>query len=118
MATDSAAGAQPEARPGRLPRRDQPPRFPGPAQRASWRPARLPQDPARPGQPLTERTAGSAPGVPVLLGSIVALGVAIWLIVVAHNSSGGAAGGLTFLIVLLALAGSFGLSGLTPHPGR
>jgi hypothetical protein len=71
-------------------------------------------DPQRPGQPLTERTAGSLPGVPVLLGSLVALGVAVWLIVVVHNSSGGAAGGLTFLIIVLALAGSFGLSGLTP----
>ena len=72
----------------------------------------MPQDPARPGQPLTERTAGSAPGVPVLLGSILALGIAIWLIVVAHNSS--AAGGLSVLITVLAVAGSFGLSGLTP----
>ena len=74
----------------------------------------VPEDPGRPGKPLTERTAGSAPGVPVLLGSILVLGIAVWLIVVVHTSSGGAAGGLTFLIIVLALAGSFGLSGLTP----
>ncbi|HTT51886.1 MAG TPA: SPFH domain-containing protein [Streptosporangiaceae bacterium] len=68
----------------------------------------------RPGQQLTERPAASMPGVPVLVASIVFLGVAVWLIVIARHASGGAAGGLTFAIVLLALAGSFGLSGLTP----
>jgi regulator of protease activity HflC (stomatin/prohibitin superfamily) len=71
-------------------------------------------DPQRPGQPLTERPAGSLAGIPVMLASIVVLIIAVWLIVVAHSSSGGAAAGLTVLIIVLALAGSLGLSGLTP----
>jgi regulator of protease activity HflC (stomatin/prohibitin superfamily) len=75
-------------------------------------PSPVPQDPGKPGKPLTERTAGSVPGVPVLLGSILVIGIAIWLIVIAHNSS--AAGGLSVLIAVLATAGALGLSGLTP----
>ena len=73
-----------------------------------------PQDPHRPGQPLTERTAASAPGVPVLLVGLVLAAAAVWLIVVAHDYSGGAQGLLAFLITLLAIVASVMLSGLTP----
>jgi regulator of protease activity HflC (stomatin/prohibitin superfamily) len=115
MATESAAAPSPEA-PGTQPPAPQRPdsHVPRPGAAGVMAPGPVIPDPQRPGQPLTERVAGSAPGVPVLLGSLVALGVAVWLIVVVHSSSGGAAGGLTVLIVVLALAGSFGLSGLTP----
>ena len=115
MATESAAAPSPEA-PGTQPPAPQRPdsHVPRPGAAGVMAPGPVIPDPQRPGQPLTERVAGSAPGVPVLLGSLLALGVAVWLIVVVHNSSGGAAGGLTVLIVVLALAGSFGLSGLTP----
>ena len=81
-------------------------------------PGPVPPDPQRPGQPLTERAAGSAPGVPVLLAGIVFLVAAVWLIVVAHNSSGGAQGGLAFLIALLATVGVADAERPDPDPGR
>jgi hypothetical protein len=111
MATDSAPAPHPEA-PLAQPRPAS--QVPVPGAAGVMAPSPVPPDPSRPGQPLTERTAGSVPGVPVLLGSILALGIAIWLIVIVHSANGGAAGGLSLLITLLAVAGSLGLSGLTP----
>jgi regulator of protease activity HflC (stomatin/prohibitin superfamily) len=71
-------------------------------------------DPQRPGQPLAERVAGSAPGVPVLVAAIVMVGVGVWLIVATRNVSGGAQGGLSVAIALLLTIGALMLSGLTP----
>ena len=115
MATDSAAAPNPEA-PGTQPPAPQRPashvRVPGAA--GVMAPGPVTPDPGRPGQPLTERVAGSAPGVPVLLAGIVLVVAAVWLIVVAHNYSGSAQGWLAFLIALIATVGSLMLSGLTP----
>ena len=52
--------------------------------------------------------------MPVLIVSIVILGVGVWLIVATRNVSGGAQGGLATLIALLITAGALLLSGLTP----
>ncbi len=112
MATNSAPAPHPEA-----PSAQQRPasQVPVPGAAGAMAPNPVTPDPGRPGHPLTERAAASAPGIPVMLGSILFLGVAVWLIVIARNvSGGGAQGGLTVLIILLALAGSLGLSGLTP----
>jgi regulator of protease activity HflC (stomatin/prohibitin superfamily) len=76
-------------------------------------PNRVP-DPQRPGQPLAERVAGSAPGVPVLVAAILMVGVGVWLIVATRNVSGGAQGGLAVAITLLLTIGALMLSGLTP----
>jgi regulator of protease activity HflC (stomatin/prohibitin superfamily) len=113
MATDSAPAPSPEA-PGAQPAAPQRPgsHVPAPGAAGVMTPSPVP-DPRQPGRPLTERAAGSAPGVPVLLASILFAIIAVWLIVIVRNYSGGAAGGLTVLIVVLALAASFGLSGLT-----
>jgi SPFH domain/Band 7 family protein len=116
MATDSAAAPTPEA-PGTQPPAPQRPDshvpVPGAAGVMAPTPA-TPQDPHRPGQSLTERTAWSAPGVAVLLISIVILAIAVWLIFALHNSTGGGAGGLSFLDALLWIVGVGMLSGLTP----
>ena len=116
MATDSAAAPNPGGarHPATCPAETRFPRIRARAQRVSWHPARYAPDPHRPGQPLTERTAASAPGVPVLLVGLVLAAAAVWLIVVAHDYSGGAQGLLAFLITLLAIVGSVMLSGLTP----
>ncbi len=115
MATDSPAAPNSEA-PGTQPPAPQRPdsHVPAPGAAGVMAPGPLAPDPRRPGQPLTERAAASAPGVPVLLAGIVILAVAVWVTVIAHNASGGAAGGLAFLIVLLWIAGPLMLAGLTP----
>jgi SPFH domain / Band 7 family len=114
MATPRPAAPNPEA-PSSQPPARQVPDSQVPASTASGVLAASPAPgPRRPGQPLAERPATSLAGIPVLLASVVVLLVAVWLIVVARNSSGGAAGGLTVAIIVLGLAGSLGLSGLTP----
>ena len=115
MATDSAPAPHPEA-PGTQPPVPQRPASQVPASSAAgvMAPGPVVPDPRRPGQPLTERAAGSAPGVPALLIGIVLVGAAVWLIVASRSTSGGAAGGYAFLITLLAIVGSLMLSGLTP----
>ena len=76
-------------------------------------------DPHRPGQPLTERAAASAPGVPMALGGLVVVGVTIWLIVIAHTLSPDVQGWLGFLTSVTAIVGVFMLVGLTPiQPGE
>jgi regulator of protease activity HflC (stomatin/prohibitin superfamily) len=119
MATDSAPAPNPEA-PGAQPVAPQRPGSHVPAPGAAGVMAASPvPDPQRPGQPLTERAAGSAPGVPVLVAAIVMVGVGVWLIFATRNVSGGAQGGLSLLITLLLTAGALMLSGLTPiQPGE
>jgi len=118
MATDSAPAPHPEAPGTQPPARSRPGAHPsGAAGVMAPSPATPP--PGQSGQPLAEYTAPSAPGVPVMLGSIVAIAVGIWLIVAVRNMSSGAAGGLTVLIIILLTAGAFGLGGLTPvQPGE
>src|ERR1700758_4843568 len=110
MATDRAPAPHPEA-----PSAQQRPasQVPGPGGGGVMAPSPVP-DPQRPGQPLTERAAGSAPGVPVLVAAIVMVGVGVWLIVATRNVSGGAQGGLSLAIALLLTIGALMLSGLTP----
>jgi regulator of protease activity HflC (stomatin/prohibitin superfamily) len=115
MATDSAPAPHPEA-PGTPPPAPQRPasHLPAPGSAGVMAPGPATPPPGQSGQPLAEWVAPSAPGVPVMLASILLLAIGIWLIFAARNMSSGAAGGLTVLIVILLTAGSLGLSGLTP----
>jgi regulator of protease activity HflC (stomatin/prohibitin superfamily) len=80
--------------------------------------------PAPPGRPLptsrlTERPAHSVPGVPVLILFIVVLLLGVGLLLLAGPVGDGGAVALIILGVLLILASSLGLRGLTPvAPGQ
>jgi regulator of protease activity HflC (stomatin/prohibitin superfamily) len=98
MATHNAAATSPETnRPDR----------PGPAAPAPQQPG--PQPPAR---RLTERPAGSAPGVPLLVLSIVVLLAAVGLLILSKPAGGGAEVALIILGILLLLGGGLALRGL------
>ena len=78
---------------------------------------RDPAMPASPGpgpapQPFTETSGRHAPGVPVLLGGIVALAAAIGLF--AARPGGAATVVLTVLGILLVLVSALAFAGLTP----
>ncbi|MGH3238170.1 MAG: SPFH domain-containing protein, partial [Streptosporangiaceae bacterium] len=71
------------------------------------------------GQPVTERTARFLPGLPMLAAGIVLLLAGVALIVLAGHQTGGAATAVVWLCVLVFLAASLVLGGLTPvAPGR
>jgi hypothetical protein len=115
MATDSAPAPHPEA-PSVQPRSASQLAAPGGAGVMAPNPV---PDPDRPGQPLTERRAASAPGVPMALGGTVIVGVTIWLIVIAHTLNPDVQGWLGFLTSVTAIVGVFMLVGLTPiQPGE
>jgi regulator of protease activity HflC (stomatin/prohibitin superfamily) len=98
MATHNAAATSPETnRPDR----------PGPAAPAPQQPG--PQPPAR---RLTERPAGSAPGVPLLVLSIVVLLAGVGLLILSKPAGGGAEVALIILGILLLLGGALALRGL------
>jgi regulator of protease activity HflC (stomatin/prohibitin superfamily) len=66
-----------------------------------------------PGQPVTERTAHFLPGLRMLVLSIVLLLAGVALAVQAGHRSHGAATALALLCVLILIAGSLALRGLT-----
>jgi regulator of protease activity HflC (stomatin/prohibitin superfamily) len=98
MATHSAAAPSPET--GRPDRRS-----PGPA---------TPQQPGPqpPDRRLTERPARSAPGVPLLVLSIVVLLAAVGLLILARPAGGAAAVTLIIIGVVLLIASALALRGL------
>ena len=65
------------------------------------------------GQPVTERVAKSVPGLRILAAGIVAVLAGIVLIVVGANLGGGASKILITLAILIFIADSFLLRGLT-----
>jgi len=98
MATHNAAATSPETnRPDR----------PGPAAPAPQQPGLQP-----PARRLTERPAGSAPGVPLLVLSIVVLLAAVGLLILSKPAGGGAEVALIILGILLLLGGGLALRGL------
>ena len=98
MATHNAAATSPETnRPDR----------PGPAATAPQQPGLQP-----PARRLTERPAGSAPGVPLLVLSIVVLLAAVGLLILSKPAGGGAEVALIILGILLLLGGGLALRGL------
>ena len=98
MATHNAAATSPETnRPDR----------PGPAAPAPQQPGLQP-----PARRLTERPAGSAPGVPLLVLSIVVLLAAVGLLILSKPAGGGAEVALIILGILLLLGGALALRGL------
>ena len=75
--------------------------------------------PELPRPPVTERAARFLPGLPVLVLGIVLIVVGIVLIVLASHQSGGTNKALIWLGVLVFIAASLMLGGLTPVvPGR
>ena len=75
--------------------------------------------PELPRPPVTERAARFLPGLPVLALGIVLIVVGIVLIVLASHQSGGTNKALIWLGVLVFIAASLMLGGLTPVvPGR
>ncbi len=98
MATHNAAAPSPET--------DRPDRR-SPAAPAPQQPG--PQPPAR---RLTERPAGSAPGVPLLVLSIVVLLAGVGLLILSKPVGGGAEVALIILGVLLLIGSVLGLRGL------
>jgi len=75
--------------------------------------------PELPRPPVTERAARFLPGLPVLTLGIVLIVVGIVLIVLASHQSGGTNKALIWLGVLVFIAASLMLGGLTPVvPGR
>jgi regulator of protease activity HflC (stomatin/prohibitin superfamily) len=98
MATHNAAAPSPDTnRPDRR----------SPAAPASRQPGLQP-----PADRLTERPAGSAPGVPLLVLSIVVLLAAVALLILARPAGGAAAVALIILGVLLLIGGGLALRGL------
>jgi regulator of protease activity HflC (stomatin/prohibitin superfamily) len=98
MATHNAAATSPETnRPDR----------PGPAAPAPQQPGLQP-----PARRLTERPAGSAPGVPLLVLSIVVLLAGAGLLILSKPAGGGAEVALIILGILLLLGGALALRGL------
>src|ERR1700722_19343820 len=98
MATHNAAAPSPETdRPDRRSPAAPVPQQPGP------------QPPAR---RLTERPAGSAPGVPLLVLSIVVLLAGVGLLILSKPVGGGAEVALIILGVLLLIGSVLGLRGL------
>ena len=98
MATHNAAAPSPET--------DRPDRR-SPAAPAPQQPG--PQPPAR---RLTERPAGSAPGVPLLVLSIVVLLAGVGLLILSKPAGGGAEVALIILGILLLIGSVLGLRGL------
>ena len=75
--------------------------------------------PELPRPPVTERAARFLPGLPVLVLGIVLIVVGIVLIVLASHQSGGTNKALIWLGILVFIAASLMLGGLTPVvPGR
>jgi hypothetical protein len=98
MATHNAAAPSPDTnRPDRR----------SPAAPASRQPGLQP-----PAGRLTERPAGAAPGVPLLVLSIVVLLAAVALLILARPAGGAAAVALIILGVLLLIGGGLALRGL------
>jgi SPFH domain / Band 7 family len=98
MATHNAAAPSPETdRPDR-----RSPAAPGPQQPGLQPPARR----------LTERPAGSAPGVPLLVLSIVGLLAGVGLLILSKPVGGGAEVALIILGVVLLIASGLALRGL------
>jgi hypothetical protein len=68
---------------------------------------------------MEERPAWSLPGVPVLVGSMLGIGLGVVLNVVASGVGGAGEVALVVVAVVLYVACSFGLAGLTPvAPGH
>ena len=75
--------------------------------------------PQLPDRQVTEHEAQALPGLPMLVLGIVLILAGVALAVVASHLSGGAAVALVVLCVLIFLAGSLALAGLTPVvPGQ
>jgi hypothetical protein len=70
--------------------------------------------PSSPERPITERAARSAPGIPVLTGGVAGVAAGIALLVLGTSQSGGPArAGLHAAGVVLLVAGTLALAGLT-----
>ncbi len=98
MATHSAAAPSPET--------DSPDR------RSPGTPTPQQPGPQPPARRLTERPAGSAPGVPLLVLSIAGLLAAVGLLVLAKSAGGAATVALIILGVVLLVASGLALRGL------
>ena len=98
MATHNAAAPSPET--------DRPDR------RSPAAPAPQQPGPQPPGRRLTERPARSAPGVPLLVLSIVVLLAGVGLLILSKPAGGGAEVALIILGILLLIGSVLGLRGL------
>ncbi len=70
-----------------------------------------------PSQPITERKAWSAPGVPILVAGVVAVLVAIALLATGISLKSGAGTALIVLAALVFIAAGLAFRGLTPVVG-
>jgi regulator of protease activity HflC (stomatin/prohibitin superfamily) len=82
-------------------------------------PPAAPAVPEMPARPVSERAARSAPGLPVLAAGVVVLLAGVAVAVTASHLGGAAAVVLAVVCVLMFLAASLALRGLTPVvPGQ